>query len=233
MADTVVPFGASDLFALPAAFNEQNSSTTVTRERDVNLDASGDLACESAEFNVTTNYSSTYQYCGTTLVTDALTEKVFTEFGDVLDSKLVDSIEVSFGNKTQPEITISGHNHSVNPHLLDTLRHFDISAIVPDAGGVGVPAVTGVTVAATNAPQSASISAAFEHMDVEGADGDHFGGENRTCIVTLSMSGVGPASGITLASPWVADDVGDEDANTDPDSFSIAAHQYVDFAAAP
>ena len=226
MADAVLSFQASDLFAMPAQFKEQRSSTTVTRERDINLDADGDVSCESEAFNLTTNYSNDFQYCGSALSTDA---GVFlSTFGEVQDSKAVTGASIDFSNKEQPSVSVEGHNHAVAAHdTSPALRTYNISTIIPAAGGVGVPTIAGVTVAATNAIQSAGFSIAVEHMDTENADGDHFAGQNRTCRVDLNLSGVGPASGITIAGTWKIDDLGDEDGNTDPDSFSISCHQYV------
>ena len=231
MAEASLGYTASNLFDLPSQFNPQRSTTRVTRERDLNLSSIGDVACESDPFNITTTYTCDYEYCGTALVTDLAAHTnadLLTEFGNVRDSKLVDSGEFTFGNKIQPEISLAGHNHAVEPHLVDVQRNFDISGIIPDAGGVGVPAITGITVAATNAVHSAVFSVSHEHMDTEDGSGDHFSGENRTCLVSLTLSGVGPASGITVGGDWKIDEPEDEDGNTDPDAFSVTCHQYVD-----
>lgn len=230
MAEDGITFESTNLFALGADFHAQTSSTTVTRERDTNLASDGDVACESDAFNVQTNYSAEYKYCGTDLNTDLGT--FLTAYGDVEDSKLVTGLSIDFNNKEYPSISVEGHNHAVNPHTNASvnLRLFDIGTplAIGAIGGVGVPAITGITVAATNAINSATISASHEHMDVEGPSGDHFDGQNRTCRVDLTISGIGPASGITVGGLWIIDDLGDEDGNSDPDSFNITCHQFVD-----
>jgi hypothetical protein len=236
MAEATLAFESTDLFdfsTLDAGFHPQTSSTSISRERDMNLANDGDVACESAEFNVITAYSCEYKFCEPAVAAglrEALAT-VLTQFGDIRDSKAITSIELSFNNKEYPTLSIEGHNHAVNPHLTDYGREFDVSTIVLPAtfSGVGIPAIPDVTVAANNAIQSATISISMEHMEVEGSTGDHFASQNRTCRVDLSLSGVGPDSGITYtASTWVKDDESSEDANTDPDSFSISVHRYVD-----
>ena len=231
MAEDSITFQSSDLFALGGDFHAQTSSTTVTRERDTNLASDGDVACESDAFNVTTNYSAEYEFCGSDLETGLGT--FLNAFGGVEDSKLVTGLDIDFNNKEYPSVSIEGHNHAQNPHTSGSanIRKFDLEAALTlglTVGGVGVPAISGITVGAANAINAATISASFEHMDVEDETGDHFDGQNRTCRVDLTISGIGPASGITVAGNWIIDDLGDEDGNSDPDSFNITCHQFVD-----
>ena len=68
MADIAVSFEASELFGLNSNFKPQRSTTTVTRERAINLSNIGDVACESDAFNVTTNYTGEYEYCGSAFI---------------------------------------------------------------------------------------------------------------------------------------------------------------------
>ena len=232
---------ATDHFAMTAAeFSVQSSSTRETREYAMAMAADGDVACESSAFNVTTEYSADYKHCGTnnTLLVDAAsvvtspTGGIFAKFGAVADSKLITGIELSFDNKSLPALSITGHNHTNNAHAGTFERQFDVSGCIPAAQGYGVPTLgTGdyaITIAATSAFTGATYSIACEHMDTEDEGGDHFNGQNRTCRVDVTVEGIGVQGDVTLGANWIEDDNEDGDSNEGTDTFSVAAHLYVD-----
>lgn len=227
-------YEATDLFGLGSNFSIQSSSTRETRERAMSLKANGDVACESGEFNVTFEYENVAEHCGATAGTRSDLGAKLTGFGGVFDSKVLTSLEHTLNNKAIPSLTLQGHQHEENAHTTG-LRVYDVSALFPDGQGHGVDlssltADNAITISANGSFTGATFTASLEHMDSEGADGDHFDGQNRTCKVEVRLEGLGAKSTVTLGANWILDDEEDSDSNQESDTFSITAHQYVNAA---
>ena len=227
MADKTVALGASDLFDLvtiSSNFHVQSSSTEPYSTEAVALTSGGDLACSSTH-DAGNNYSASYKYCGSDLDTDA--GALLTAFGAVRDSKLITGLDISFpGPGEQPELTVTGHDHGVNTHDSGTNppNTFDVSAIVPDSIGTGVPAL----IANTNADAeqvSGSLSFAANHIDVESNSG-HWVGESVTCRCDMTLDFVGVAT--LTAGDWLQILTASSDGNEEIDTSSVTAHQYID-----
>lgn len=225
-------FGATDLFAMGANFDVQSSTTRRRRESAISKAADGDVACETSDINLGYDYEATYDHCGggSGIKTNLGTK--LTTFGNVFDSKLITQIVVTLDNKNHATVQVTGHQHDDNAHT-GTERQFDVSALFPDQTGIGISMPLfltndAISIAATTTVQTATFTAEFDHQDIEGATGDHFSGENMTCKVTLVLEGKGTESDLTIGSNWVIDEQEDSDDNTDPDSFSVTLHQYVD-----
>jgi len=223
-------YAATDLFSVGAEASPQTSTTSETRERSLTLAANGDKACESSAYNVTTEYTADYESCSTGSIVATLGTLLST-FGAVASSKLVTGIEITLSNKAYPSFSITGHNHAVNAHTSGE-RTFDASAAIPAQIGTGITmpmlATTKQISIATSTVTGATFSVTLEHMDTEGADGDHFDGENRTCRVEASISGIGNEGDVTWGADWIVDDNSDTDSNQESDTFTTSAHMYID-----
>jgi len=224
-------FAATDLFSVGAEASPQTSTTSETRERSLTLAADGDKACESSAYNVTTEYTADYQSCSTGSIVATLGTFLST-FGAVQDSKIITGIEITLSNKAYPSFSITGHNHASNPHTSGE-RDFDASVSIPAQIGTGITmpmlaTTKQISIAATSDVTGATFSIALEHMDTEGADGNHFDGQNRTCRVEASLTGIGVEGDVTWAADWIVDDNSDTDSNQESDTFTTSAHMYID-----
>lgn len=223
MADLNIDLGATDLFSLGASFHAQSSSSEGYSTEAVALAADGDVACTRLH-DSGTNYSATYKFCGTNIVT-AL-GSVLAEFGGVRNGKLVTGIDISFSAGEQPEITVNGHNHTTNAHgATNAPNVFNVSAAIAGTVGAGNVAEIG-TQAGTNADVvSSSFSFSLNHIDVEGSQG-HAAGESITarCDVTLEYVGVPSVT----ASSWNQILYAYTDGNEELDAATVTAHRFFD-----
>lgn len=233
MADPTVDLGASDLWGLTTTlgFHAQTSSTDPFSTEELALSAIGDKSCTN-EHNKGNDFSVTYKYCGSTLTTGLGANA--TAFGRVAGTgaaaKIQTGMSISHDVGGQAEVTITGHNHQTNNHSATTNppNTFDVSAIIPAASGLGVPAyiVTAGETAGVASRNAATVDFALNHIDKEGNDG-HFVGESITARADLSVDYEGIASTET-AGAWLQILQATNDANEDTDTSSITAHQYID-----
>ena len=234
-------FTATDLFLLGSPFSVQSSSTRGDGgERAQVLAADGDVACESAAFNVGTEYSAEYQHCGTANDINTDLDAVVTvpvggpleKFGCYMNSQaLLTELELTMSNKDYPTLRLTGHDHAVNPHTGSDVRTFEIGDLIPAVQGIGIPTLLSadnlISFAATSTPTEVVMTASLQHMESEKADGDHFRGQNRTCMIEVRVSGVGTQADVTFASNWKTGENDDGDSNQEDDTFSISAHQFI------
>ena len=236
-------FAATDLFSFGAQFNVQNSRAAADGgERPMSLASDGDVACVGTAKNIITESEAEYEHCGgvahdivtdLNAVTTAPVGGVLAVFGSVLNSILLTSLEITLNNKSNPSIRATGHQHPTNAHAGTDERQFAVTSLVAAQNGQGItmPMLSSddeISVAATSTVTEVVITISLEHMESEQADGDHFRGQNRTCQVRYRISGIGTEDDITLGANWYEDTSEDADSNSDDDTFSIEAYQYVD-----
>jgi len=222
MADKIVGMEASDLFSLGANFNPQSSSTSTLKDWPNALDSVGNNECETG-INERSEYSTPYVYCNASpnIVTDLGT--MFTAFGGVADSKAVTGLTVGFAAGSYATVDVEGHNHAVNEHV--TQKGADISTVIPAVAGFGVPAIF-VDTGTNSTPISATVTASLNHQDREGADGEHWVGDNTTVQVVVTIDYIGTPTLATTG--WSIDSQGATDGNQEFDGFSITAHKFFD-----
>ena len=223
-------FTAADLFGKAVAdkWIAQSSSSTLNNTYYPILLANGDFSCESLPLDVTTTYQQEYMYCGSAIKTDSGT--LLSAFG-VTNLIHVDSATITFSNTSQPTMSVSGHQHAVNLHTTGAENVYDWSAVLTDTGGVGIQTL-GVNYTLTaggtvTAITDLSLTFTTTHTDVLGATGNHWAGTDTNGILTLSASGIGLYSDITVGSNWTEDDNDTSDSNTGFDTWSLTAHKYI------
>lgn len=219
MSDKNVDLGATDLFSLGGSFHAQSSSTDPFSTEDLALASDGDVSCSNVH-NSGTDYSASYRYCGTNMVSDL--GSVLTEFGGVNNGKLVTAIDFTFSVGAQPEISITGHNHTTNAHSgTNAANVFDVSGAF-SGGSLGV--VTVGTQTNTNAEATgSSFGFSLNHIDVESNTG-HWVGESITARCDASIDYVGVAS--VTAAGWNQLLTASSDGNEEIDTSSVTAHKF-------
>ena len=102
---------ATNLFGLGANFNPQTSNADLREDAANIMDATGNIECETM-VNERTEYSNSFAYCNGTpdIKTDLAT--LLTKFGDVHDSKKVDTLTINFEKGQYATVDIAGHNHT-------------------------------------------------------------------------------------------------------------------------
>ena len=231
MAEKTVGFGASDLFAMSANFHEQSSSSILNDTMATTRDALGNYECETSGLNSTTEYSNSFVYCGSDLVSDLGT--ALTQFGDVFDSKKMTGLTINFTAGQQPTVEISGHQHAENAHEAGTPGGYaDISgALAGVSTGFGVPIITGQLEGTNATPASLTFTCACDHIDTEGEDGNHWVGKNIAFKVEMSETWTATPT-TPLPTSWTQDSAGANDSNAEFDGYTFNAHIYFDAATA-
>jgi len=227
MADKSVAITASDLFGLGANFHAQSSTITTSQDWPEVFDADGDYACGS-EVNNVTRAQAEYGYCNDTPDIDTDLDTAMTTFGELLNSAYIpDNITVNFTAGEQATVSVTGHNHDSNAHVVDVLNTFDVSGIIPLGSGFGCPNIW-TNADTDSSPTSVTVSFTIEHVDKNGADGEHWTGENIRCRVEASAEYIG--SPTLTTTDWYIDSEDASDSNADQDTYAISAHRYVDKA---
>jgi hypothetical protein len=223
---------ASDLFGLGANFNEQTSNSDLRLDAANIMDKSGNIECETM-VNERTEYSNPFAYCNAVpdIKTDLAT--MLTKFGDVHDSKKVDTLSINFEKGQYATLDVAGHNHTVNPHVAGYDDGYcDASGTIPDDSGFGVPSFD-VTMGDNASPISAAVSLSGNHIDREGADGNHWQGKTTTFRAELTLTTEGVPTDITVAavelgSNWTVDSINATDGNQDFDGYVYTLHRHFD-----
>ena len=223
-----VGFQASDLFAQPANFHPQSSSSITNETVTRMLDDQGNSQCSTGGLNSTTEYTNDFTYCNATpdIATDLNT--TLTEFGNVFDSKKMTGLVLGFSAGEYATVSITGHQHAENAHNVGATEGIaDVSAAVPAGAGFGVPTLAGQVDGADASPVSMTMTFSFNHVDREGEDGNHFVGKNITCRAEVSVEWVGVPT-TPEATGWETLSQGPNDANEDFDGYSYTAEKYFD-----
>ncbi len=242
MAEPTVDFEATNLFGLNANFNTQTSSSTNETVNVATNDELGNVACQRNIGGVT-RYTQNATYCGADFIGDLGT--FLTEFGNVQNSILVESISIGMSAEGYATVDITGHQHDENTHVAGIdVGYADVSDFLPhevgeafeDWDGFGVPDF-GITLGDNATPQSATVSFTMNHIDKNDPQGDHFIGKSITprCELNMDFIGIPTSNTATLLEadfdgntndmldPLV-DSVAESDSNSDFETFSFTAH---------
>lgn len=227
MAEIVPVIAAANHFGLAASFGTKASETSEFQAFNPVFDASGNYLC-SAEYDKGDTFGQEADYCGGAepdIVTALGT--ILTEFGNVETAGPVLKLDVTFAAGIQASVKLEGHQHDTEPHVIDTLRTADVSAVIPAAAGLGVPAL--ITVTGDVSPINATVSFEMEHADKPGADGVHFSGQNMRCRVSLSVDYEGQPTGVT-AGAWKNIIIAKSNPNDDTPTATLTCEQWIDVA---
>ena len=225
-----VGFGASDLFAAGANFHEQSSSSILNETNAFMLDSSGNTQCVTTGLNSTSEFTNEFSYCNATpdIKTDLST--LITQFGDVFDSKKVTSLTINYTAGEYATVSITGHQHTENAHSAGFAEGFaDVSAAVPASSGFGVPVMAGQVTGDDCEFISMSISFGLNHVDREGADGNHFVGKSVTIRAEATVEAIGTPT-TALPTGWNTVSSGPSDSNQDFDTWTGTWENWYDIA---
>ncbi len=222
-----VTWQASDLFGAGVTLLEQRSSSITVLEPSNILDADGNMQCETM-VNSRVDHSCDYDYCNGTpdIKTDLGT--LLSTFGAVADGKVPTQMVVNFEAGQYASVSITGHNHTANPHTVTDWAIFSADPVtIPASAGFGVPTFTGWVTGDNSTPIRATVTYSCNHIDRPGYDGNQFTGVNRTfrCeieIESIGTPGTGEITGFTL------DSSGPSDGNVDPDTSVYRFHMHKD-----
>ena len=225
MADLTIGKDATDLFSLGSNFEAQNSSTTVENTYAVIDDEKGDNCTESGALDITTRYSATYRYCGAGVDLGAdLDTALLTAFGSVKNSKLVETVSISFTAGEFPEITVTGHNHASNPHDTGLATFVGTGIVTTSNEGVTVEDFLAIG-SGDSCVTSATIDFSLEHVDKMCGDGTHAVGANMNGRVDVTLDYLGTVTGSPAG--WVVDSSAASDQSKDFDTASVTAHKFL------
>lgn len=157
-------FGSNQAFGALTGWNEQTTSENTGKDREHTLDKDGNET-DSIVFNEKKEVSAPYK--ANTQGTVAIPGTI----GGVINSLLLTDIDISTKADAYVEMTLGGHQHSVNPHVAGSCKTgtHDLAVL----NGFGARCFMGGTAGTTSGGiVSAKIKIKVEHKDVlAGADG--------------------------------------------------------------
>jgi len=222
MADKTVVIEGTDLLSFGANFSTQSSSSSAMQDYAQALDSLGNSECEAA-LNNRTEYSQEVVYCNASPTLVAHLATFLTTFGQVQNAKAVDTLSIMFAPGEHATISATAHNHDSNEHT--ALNSADISTVIPASSGLGVPDIwANSNTDAT--PVSVTVSASMNHVDRNGATGEHWFGQSVTFRVDVTAEYINVP--VLTTTGWSIDSEDSTDENQDGDGYSITAHKYFD-----
>jgi hypothetical protein len=162
-------FGATQEFGAIAGWNEQSPDRTTQKERKQTLDKDGnetDSVVHNEKIEVSVSYKAADN--GTCAIPGTI--------GAIVNSLVLTQIAINTKADDFADMTLQGHQHSVNPH---TTAKSGAHAIA-DIAGFGCTDFLGGTAGTTSGgPISSSLTIKCEHKDVvAGAEGTQAEGDN-------------------------------------------------------
>lgn len=172
-------FGAAQSFGAISGWNEQNSDSTIGQDRAFTLSKDGNET-DSKVFNQKTEVSVPYK--ANTDGTIAIPGTI----GAVLNSTLLTQIRVNTKADDYADMTLSGHQHAVNPHVAGAVKTG--THAIPSIYGFGAHCFLGGTAGTTSGGiLSSSLDIKCEHKDVVAGIDENSGtqaeGDNCHCVI--------------------------------------------------
>ena len=173
MAEPAITFGAAASFGTVAGWAEQSSAPSLVKDRASALGATGNEAA-SVLHNERTEVSTPYK---ATLAASSPT--IPAVIGAVVNSILLTGISVSTTSGDFASMTLTGHQHTTNPHTAEPTCTHGYAVTV----GFGAQDFLGGTASANSDVDSSTLNITCQHIDVLGAAGDHLCGQNFNAMV--------------------------------------------------
>lgn len=217
MSEKIAPPAATDLFGLGGNYHPQNSSTETTTQVAYAPGADGDIVATDT-YGSLINVSATYVYKSATSMwkdTSTAGAKTLPLPGQLKNGFIVTSVQISYKNTMRPTLTISGHNHPVNAH--DTAGAV-FNPPIEVKGGFGCPGLfVNTDTSGGSAPTSETLTLSCEHVDADGATGNHIAGASYQGKAAVEMEFVG-APTLTVPAGFVRTSLNAADANVTHDT---------------
>ena len=184
-SETALTFGAADGFGAFTGWELQSDTPNTQKDRASTTGPTGNEVSANLH-NERTDYSSEYK-------ASADSPTIPDTLGKLYNGRVLTSIAVKTSNSDRATMSLSGHQHAVNPHA-DTLQQVEHGiALATCFGAIDFMAGTGSSGASV---ASGSITIACQHNDALNAAGDHLVGENYTGMMDAQTTWVG-----TVATP--------------------------------
>lgn len=203
MAEASINFGTSSKFGTLTGWAAQDANPATSTQLARTLNETGDEAA-SQLFDTKTDITQTFKAA----VAGAVTLPA--AIGALLGGYILTGINISTTWNDFATIVLSGHNHAVNPHA-NTLRQAAHGITL--TAGFGATAFLGAT-AGPAVLQSSTCNITIQHVDKNGATGDHAAGQNYDCVITVTETWQGTPT-TNAGSGWKVTNVTAPESNTD------------------
>ena len=196
MADKAVEFGASEGFGAFAGWKSLGTTKNTTKQRAVAHDDSGEEAASNMhdeKEEVTSKYEC-----------NSDTNTIPSELGALVNGYILTSIAIETSAEGPAQMTLTGHNHTENPHAASpALKKAAHEITVPKA--FGVTDFLGDSDGTNDSAIASSVTISCDHADQNDGDGDHLVGENHGGKIEAKTTYCGDhavtATGFDLTTP--------------------------------
>jgi len=175
---------ATDIFSLGGDFEPQSSGADTQLTRAAAQGGNGDevvSALHDSKVSVTCPYL--YKAASGNIAVTSL------YIGKVSGGYHIDGFQVAYSNTGWPMVTVTGHNHTANPHV--DVGMVEIKPVLTLPAGFGCADLFADTGAASSCV-SANYTLSATHKDVQGKVGNHLAGDNMNGqeVITATYYGV-------------------------------------------
>lgn len=222
MTTPAVTFGAEAGFGAFVGWSLIKSAPDTKRNQAFAKGSKGDVVntkLHGEDLNITADYEC-----------NADTNTPPTQVGVVINNGTADyaltAIKFSTGPGQAAKMTLGGHNHTLNPHAVGSLRVATHGITVPK--WTGAIDFLGGTAGDDASPASGSCDITCQHKDEPNADGDHFAGENYNCQIQATTEWLGTPTTKAAAGWTVPDESGPATESEGFEKSSVTGNKNID-----
>lgn len=221
MPEPSLYFGTNSKFGTLSGWAAQDGAPSTNKQLARVLGEMGDEAA-SALYDEKTEVSQNFTATSPTSAIPAALK-----IGAVIGGNVVTGIHIQTVWNDYAKLSLTGHNHAANPHT-DTLRQASVDSLAL-ASGWGATEFLGAT-AGDAVLQSSDANIVCQHVDINGASGDHANGQNYDCVVTVTETWYGIPT-VAAGSGWKVTSIVKNEKNTDYVSVTVTAQKSLTLAA--
>jgi hypothetical protein len=178
-----IQFGSDKPFGDLTGWNYTSASVTTDKERATAADSIGNEVASRL-------YDEKISVTASLVAASASAPDVPTEIGAYLGAYILTSIQISTSRDGFVTMTLTGHNHAVNPHS-GASGEKTVAHGITLASGFGALDFMEGTAGSNASVRSGTITIECQHTDETDASGDHLVGENYQPMLTAETEWVG------------------------------------------
>jgi hypothetical protein len=176
MSEPSIKFGTQSVFGTMTGWAGDSPSINKRSQRANVLGETGDEVASKLYDEMT---ETSQQFTAATATAPTLPANI----GAILASKVVTSISISTSATDFAKVTMTGHQHTSNPHT--SVRN--VAHGITLRAGFGATDFLGATAGSDAAVESSTCNITCQHTDIQDGNGDHLTGNNYDARITATV----------------------------------------------
>lgn len=222
MADIAIALEAADILSLGSNWVGQSTTLATNQQTAEMVKADGDLEKYATPFDAIDAGTVSYKWSSATGLGTAMSSLL----GAVQNAYMITEMQIETVWNDFPTINFTFHNHGANAHTTGNAYAVPADMIAILTGAFGAYDFFGKA-SATTSIVNASYAILLDHIDENGATGDHWVGTNIRGREEATCTYLGNAATPTTVSGWTITAADTTDSNQDHDKSSITGQRIV------